>query len=191
MKIIFLDIDGVLNCEEAYNNGFCKYNKEINDFHYQTFYPKSKDLLNKLIENTGAKIVISSTWKHSGIEWLKKVWELEKMAGEIIDITPSFRSLTIKEDTSYTIPRGCEIDFWLISKKFSHINWDKNWQKEKILESSIDNYIIIDDDEDMLYEQRHHFIHVLPSPKNKEGFNEFYYKQALNILSKDVIKLNF
>lgn len=38
--------------------------------------------------------------------------------------------------------------------------------------SGVDNYIIIDDDADMLYGQKNHFVHVLPSPRNKDGFRE-------------------
>jgi hypothetical protein len=57
--------------------------------------------------------------------------------------------------------------------------------------SEVDNYIIIDDDSDMLYKQRNHFVHVLPSPRNKRGFNEEHYAQALDKLSKDVIDLNY
>jgi len=43
----------------------------------------------------------------------------------------------------------------------------------------------------MLYCQRSHFVHVLPSPRNKEGFNEAYYKEALIKLSKTIIDLNY
>jgi hypothetical protein len=32
---------------------------------------------------------------------------------------------------------------------------------------------------------------VLPSPRNKRGFNEKYYAEALEKLSKDVIGLNY
>jgi hypothetical protein len=58
-------------------------------------------------------------------------------------------------------------------------------------ESDLENYIIIDDDSDMLYGQRNHFVHVLPSPRNKDGFNEKYYKEALAKLSKSIIDLNY
>ena len=46
MKIIFLDIDGVLNCEAGYMGGFCVYDKGDKEMHDlgQSFYPPSKDL---------------------------------------------------------------------------------------------------------------------------------------------------
>jgi hypothetical protein len=191
MKIIFLDIDGVLNCENGFKDGFCNYRtmnvgSDEKD-HYQQFYPPSKKLINKLIEETNAKIVISSIWRHSGIEFMKRVWESEKMSGEIIDVTPSLRNSNIK----YTIPRGCEIDFWLDNTGFHRINWSKEEQLKYVEKSGVDNYIIIDDDSDMLYKQKEHFVHVLPSPRNKEGFNEEYYNKALNILNKNIVDLYY
>jgi hypothetical protein len=190
MKIIFLDIDGVLNCENAYRNGECQYQEWIwedgRKDHYQRFCVRSKELLNKLIDETGAKIVISSTWRHSGIEFMKKVWEIEEMSGEIIGITPSMRA------KGYNIPRGMEIQYYLENDlKFHHINWDKVIQQEYMDKSGVDNYIIIDDDSDMLYNQRKHFVHVLPSPRNKDGFNQHYYEIAKLMLEKTVIELNY
>jgi len=190
MKLIFLDIDGVLNCENAYRSGECKYQEWIwedgTKDHYQRFCVKSKELLNKLIDETGAKIVISSTWRHSGIEFMRKVWELEEMHGEIIGITPSLRS------NAMSIPRGMEIQYFLENDmKFHHINWSEEEQQKRIDESGIENYIIIDDDSDMLYGQRNHFVHVLPSPRNRDGFNEKYFEEALTKLNKTVIELNY
>jgi len=190
MKIIFLDIDGVLNCESAYRAGECQYQswtwEDGRPDHYQSYCVRSKNLLNKLIDETGAKIVISSTWRMSGIEFMKKVWELEEMHGEIIGITPSMRTSGIR------IPRGMEIDYYLEHDlNFDHINWDKQTQQEYIDKSGVENYIIIDDDSDMLYNQRNHFVHVLPSPRNRDGFNEKYYEEALEKLSKTVIDLNY
>jgi hypothetical protein len=192
MKIIFLDIDGVLNCEKAYRSGECNYVKwnweNGTEDHHQSFCSWSKELLNKLIDETDAKIVISSTWRSSGIEFMRKVWELEGMHGEIIGITPNFRG----DINGYNIPRGCEIEHYLEHDlKFNHINWDKDTQQKYMDRSGIENYIIIDDDSDMLYGQRNHFVHVLPSPRNKEGFNQKYYKEALSKLNKSVIDLNY
>ena len=197
MKIIYLDIDGILNCETAYKNGECKYVKH-NDLnsdnfknHHEAFYSKSKYWLNKLIKETGAKIVISSTWRGSGIEWLREVWKHEEMEGEIIDITPSFINVKLDKEP-YTIPRGCEIEYHLKNVLgFNHINWCKDTQQTYIDKSGVDNYIIIDDDSDMLYGQKNHFVHVLPSPRNKDGFGYEHYKLGKEILSKTVIDLNY
>ena len=190
MKIIFLDIDGVLNCESAYRNGECQYQEWIwedgRKDHYQRFCVRSKELLNKLIDETGAKIVISSTWRHSGIEFMKKVWKMEEMSGDIIGITPSLRTKGLH------IPRGMEIHYYLNNNlQFQHINWDEVIQQEYMNKSGVENYIIIDDDSDMLYGQRNHFVHVLPSPRNKDGFNQHYYEIAKSMLEKTVIELNY
>lgn len=189
MKVIFLDIDGVLNCENGYKGGFCKYVGDDN-FHYQQFYPPSKKFLNKLIEETKAKIVISSAWRISGIDRMRKIWKSEGMSGEIIDVTPSFRNLTFGEHNQ-TLPRGLEIDYWLRDHGFQQIFWSEEEQLKHLEETKIKNFIIIDDDSDMLYGQRHHFVHVKPSPRNKEGFNEENYEQASSILNKNLIDLYY
>jgi hypothetical protein len=192
MKLIFLDIDGVLNCENAYRAGECRYVEWVNhrgdNDHHQSFCTWSKEWLNKLIKETGADIVISSTWRHSGVEYMRSVWEHEKMEGNIIGVTPDFRW----KAEGYTPPRGCEIE-WYLNKVlgFNHINWDPTVQLGYMEKSGVENYIIIDDDADMLYGQRNHFVHVLPSPRNKDGFNESHYKQGLEMLQKTIIDLNY
>lgn len=191
MRIVFLDIDGVLNSQDAYKAGECKYVEWINDRgekdHHQSFCSWSKEYLNKLIEETEAKIVISSTWRMRGLDYMRKIWEIEEMKGEIIGVTPSFRG----DISGYNIPRGCEIEKWLEDRRFSHINWDPDLQEKYMIESGIENYIIIDDDSDMLYGQRNHFIHVLPSPKNTRGFTEEHYLTAKKILSLTVKEITY
>ena len=193
MKIIYLDIDGVLNCEEAYKSGECKYvehnDSKLDKNYHQKFYSKSKYWLNKLIKETDAKIVISSTWRKDGLDWLREVWKLEEMEGEIIDVTPVFYNI---ENFKYRVPRGCEIDYHLKNTLgFSHVNWSEEKQQEYMNKSGVENYIIIDDDSDMLYKQRNHFLHVLPSPRNKSGFGEEHYKLGKEMLNKTVIDLNY
>jgi len=183
-KIIFLDIDGVLNHQQAYADGDCGY-----DFNekYEKFSVVSKTLLNILIEQTGAEVVISSTWTGEGLERMQELWKLEGMSGSITGITPH---LSIK-GFGYT-PRGCEIDCYLREQSFYHINWSAEGQREVMVKSNIANYIIIDDDDsDMLYGQRNHFVHTMPAPRNLSGFNEKYYREALRMLSTDVIGLNY
>lgn len=189
MKIIFLDIDGVLNSE--------LFAREVKDFcyewpegtegigHHEKFCPRSKALLNSLIEKTDAKIVISSSWRLRGLEYMKTVWKLENMSGEIIGMTPILRG------DGFTVPRGVEIDRYLESIGFSHIFYNKDLQRKYMQSSGVENYIIIDDDPDMLIWQSAHFVNVLPAPRNIEGFNQKYYEQALSILSKNLIDIHF
>lgn len=194
MKIIFLDIDGVLNCENGYRNGHCidwkvPWSKEecrLTEEEYRTnwfdrFEPNSKQWISKLITDSGAKIVISSTWRKSGMGFMQKVWQVEEMPGEIIGLTPS-------SDHGF---RGLEIERWLRSQGFELIKWSKEKQQEYITASGIENYIIIDDDSDMTYNQRHHFVHVLDDPTNKDGFTERHYLQAKEILSKTIIEMMY
>ena len=70
MKIIFLDIDGVLNvyCESRDEYGCC-------------FHSHLVENLRILIEQTGAKIVIISTWRFSGLEIIKEMWEKRNLPG--------------------------------------------------------------------------------------------------------------
>lgn len=181
MKVIFLDIDGVLNCEKAFKDGYCRY-VDWEGGHHMAFYPPSKVPLNKLIQETGAKIVISSTWRSSGLEFMRNVWEQEDMKGEIISITPHLYFEGVNE----SVPRGCEIDKWLRDKGFRHVNWSEEIQKHYVDKSGIESYVIIDDDSDMLYKQRNRFVHVEPSPRNKMGFTIDHYRKAVEMLNKKI-----
>lgn len=57
MKLIFLDIDGVLNSERFYDN-----NKDM-DFYLQPFDPLSIACLKRIVEATDAKIILTSSWR--------------------------------------------------------------------------------------------------------------------------------
>ena len=189
-KIIFLDIDGVLNHETGYRNGNCKP-YELNGHIYETFDPTSKELLNKLIELTGADIVISSTWRSDGLGAMKKLWRHENMLGEVYGVTPSLCAAYSDNlpHGAISVPCGMEINAWLNSKGYRHINGNSMEQEKYMEQSKISQYVIIDDDSDMLYNQRKHFVHVLDWPSNVSGFNMHCYNKALAILSQTVIEL--
>ena len=91
-KIIFLDIDGVLNV-------YC----EGRDRFGCTFHKHFEDNLKWIIEETKAKIVISSTWRFSGLSVMQEMWEHRGLTGEVIDITPHIdickRGLVMKYPT--------------------------------------------------------------------------------------------
>jgi len=150
MKIIFLDIDGVLN---VIPQGHDKYGAK--------FHKHFEDNLKHIIEKTGAKIVISSTWRFGGLQEMKDMWKDRNLSGEIIGITP------------YTLEyrkRGEEIKEWL----------DNN---------PTEKYVIIDDDTDMLPEQKNNFVKTSDNI-NHTGYIDVGYgltkecaEQAISILN--------
>ena len=153
MKIIFLDIDGVLNHQiwfkKWYKGGKRTDTKE--QYNDSMIDPNSVALLNKIIEDTKAKVVISSSWrKNNTIESLQAILESKGFTGEIIGLTPVLY-FTGEKDYHYSVPRGNEIKAWLEINK--GILGDK-MSKVK--------YVIFDDDSDMLLWQRENFFWIDP-----------------------------
>ena len=153
MKIIFLDIDGVLNHQRFFKERFDakKQDKLLEkkdgklsiklkaDFYAEEIDPKSVENLNELIENTGAKVVISSTWRlGTEIETLQAILEKRGFVGEVIGKTPVGCGCC---------QRGNEIHKWLEDNR-------------DIVGEDGNNYVILDDDSDMLYWQRNNFVNV-------------------------------
>lgn len=163
MKVIFLDVDGVLNSENELmihrkKNGIkgCILYAEVED--------RPLKLLKEIVEKTSAKIVVSSSWRigceRSGRESVfgKSLYEklenrLKYFGMEIYDITPSLEAGT---------QRGDEIREWL----------SKN---------ETENFIILDDDSDMCeYVNTENFIHTT----YKHGLTEELKDKAIEILNK-------
>ncbi len=149
-------------------------------------------LLNKLVEATACKIVVSSTWRMGRpVESLQSILNQSGFIGEVIDTTPVFAHGLKSNDekiTQYTIPRGCEIEFWLKSKKFQRINWSKEKQLEYLEKSEVKNFVILDDDSDFLYNQREHFVKC---NAYKQGFNGDCLEKAIAILNMDLTQLYY
>lgn len=150
MKIIFLDIDGVLNhqlfFEEKKRSNIILGTSEIEDW----FDQRSVSLLKEIVDTTGAKIVVSSSWrKNRSLDQLKEIFhELGFKKDTVIDKTPVLY-FSSNEKYNYSVPRGCEIKAWM--------EMNKGIIGEKMSKVS---YVILDDDSDMLYWQRNNFIHV-------------------------------
>lgn len=125
MKVIFLDIDGVLN---VIGQGHDEYG--------QIFHKHLMDNLKRIIDETGAKIVISSSWRLSGLLAMQEMWKKRELAGEVIDVTPN---LTYGAGLKSSTPRGKEIQTWIDNNK-------------------IESYVILDDDTDMLPSQADYFV---------------------------------
>ena len=145
MKIIFLDIDGVLNSELFYKEKSqdkkCKGESKL-QFYGEMIDKRCIELLNSIIKDTDAQVVISSTWrKGRDISWLQSIFEARGFKYKILDKTPV---LYFHPDckTNISVPRGVEIYQWI-----------KNNPK-------VSRYVIIDDDSDMMYWQRENFFRV-------------------------------
>ena len=157
MKVLFLDIDGVLNSENwfAYRI-YCVKNNMVNilmnfvDTDDRNIKHKLTMLddraianLNRIIEETGCKVVLSSSWR-SCVEDENTLTEyLLKLKGfkyELYDVTPRLWF------NDFSIRRGEEIQLWM----------DKESEKNEI-----ESFVILDDvDFYMLPEQMNNFIHI-------------------------------
>jgi len=77
-KIIFLDIDGVLNCE-------------IDDIQneFEDISKRCVKMLNTIIKETDAKVVISSVWRNNRtVDQLQELLEKYGFEGEVVSKTP-------------------------------------------------------------------------------------------------------
>ena len=144
-KIIFLDIDGVLATPDYLKDG----NWALN--------PKKQELLSEILNKTGAKIVLSSSWRLHTIEETKAYMKEQGFlfVDDIIGITiRAYHYIDKSSKIHLSIPRGVEIQQWIDT----HIHSDngKNWERKKL---GVDyQYVILDDDSDMLFNQRNNFI---------------------------------
>lgn len=160
MKVLFLDIDGVMNSVQLAVMHH-RRNKDVPSLGgwdpYNEFCPISINNLVELLEKVpDLKIVVSSTWR-MGCDTVQKLQDIfnpipelhgQKIIQErIIDRTPVFRSG----------PRGNEIKHWL----------DNHPEVEK--------YAILDDDSDMLEEQRPNFF-------NTNGLHGFMWEDCERVL---------
>ncbi|MCJ7801479.1 MAG: HAD domain-containing protein [Candidatus Marinimicrobia bacterium] len=157
MKVIFLDIDGVLVTRNSMKYQYLNFPDDASI----RFSKNAVKNLNKLIRLTKAKIVISSTWRlfHS-LEELQNIFKKQRIRGEIISTT-SIERAPVEED----IPRGQKIADWLAQHP------------------EIEKYVIIDDDVQADCIQFHPFNCVETS--YKRGFSpEDRFNEALAILNE-------
>lgn len=117
MKIIFLDFDGVLTNVKSF--------KRHSGIHAKAD-PPTIAALNSIIERTGARIVVSSTWRLlfslPDLRGLLAEWG---MKGIVLDRTPEFPQR----------PRGDEIAHWI--------------EEYETRRGEIESFVILDDDGDM------------------------------------------
>ena len=117
-KIIFLDIDGVLQAYSSkrrfdnlcnipalqeeltakYHVDYTKYDKYDLGAVYYDWDPHALYLLKRILKETGARIVVSSDWRSAGIERLIDFFRLHGLNEYVVDVTEDF---TYKETGYY------------------------------------------------------------------------------------------
>lgn len=124
MKVIVLDIDGVLNSDAFLNRD--RVSDKDGDWvqwWLDYFDPAAVAVLNRLTGESGAVIVLSSTRRNwAGLEDLRMILGRAGVAAELLDKTPYLRGR----------PRGEEVQAWLDGNK-------------------VESYVILDDHDDMGY----------------------------------------
>lgn len=104
MKIVFLDIDGVLNSRS--------YDKR-RDWTKQTDIDETRlPLVKRIVDETGAKIVLSSTWR---THWSAKADLCDEDGRYINDVFARYglRIFDKTPDLGYSADRRDEIKHWL------------------------------------------------------------------------------
>lgn len=170
-RYLFLDIDGVLN--DSVSDRL-----DIMKDHFANWDDICTNTLNKIVEVTGAKIVVTSSWRpnlgnhEANLKWLRDVFTLRGFKYPENIIGQTIRGYKeVRNGSSIPIPRGVEIKHWLDrhvvypwheypkrSDEFKILNEDGSFKMMRHQEHNKDYvYAIIDDDNDMLLEHASSF----------------------------------
>ena len=163
IKYLFLDLYGVLVLD-----GY-----QANDDYGALFDAASVDNLAHIIEQTQAKIVITSSYRSMGMDWLHDLWKHRSMPFEIYSATPILERTQYEVvdaehiGSVYRIPeyyaKGLEIERWL------NTNAEGRYQ-----------YAILDDESYFLLGQAPHFVQTNPD----FGITDSVVSQVIDILNK-------
>lgn len=155
-KIIFLDFDGVIT---TLKSNWCLDVEKMM-------------LVKRICDETGAKIVISSSWRRYTLEQTiyAITTEMERVGAQpflypedVVGVTARMYAFKHgNKENHYGVFRGVEIEQWLSENR------------------EVTNYVILDDDSDMLLCQKKQFIktHAL------RGISERDVERAIRILNK-------
>lgn len=149
MKCIFLDFDGVLNTA-TYQQELLSSNLPQEDDYGRIFSPLAMDSLFRLVRTTGARIVVTSSWKGIyTLEELRQMWTDRGYEGTVDDVT-----------------RNGVSDEWLLSADLSALdNFNLPHPKgmeiaDYINNNDVEEFVIIDDEPIALKQHRNHLFLV-------------------------------
>lgn len=175
-KIIFLDVDGVIN-HTTWFNWAHQHPEFLKDGGHKNIDPNSVRKIVQICEETGAGIVMSSSWRWNNFEQtIKKLYGIR----DLRPILDRMIGVTVRTEERF---RGEEIKYFLNDCRKNHFNNEFNtWNplvKPKIKISNSPKYVILDDDCDMLEEQLQFFIHI----NDDIGISDEDVKNAIKILN--------
>jgi len=171
MKVLFLDNDGVICLSNNWGGRtkkWAKYRSENPDsskekkdapvsFRFDDFDTKSVKVLNEILEETGAEIVVSSDWKlHATLEELGDYYESQGIIKRPIDLTPNIGKCNWYNDIIWVWSPRWELEMIRVIeiKQYLHdhpeithwvsvddLNMGKNGEEWKD-EWAIDNFVL-------------------------------------------------
>lgn len=153
MKVIFLDFDGVIST----------YEKGMN------LDPEKVVLLEEILSSTGAKIVVTSSWRvgtRNAYEFVEKLFNFHRSRDKVSNVSLFVDSIYDVTDTMGN-DRGEEVQRWLDAH-----------------EDQIGQYVILDDENEYLDEQLFNFVQV----DHYEGLTHREVKLCIKMLNGERIE---
>jgi len=162
MKVLFLDVDGVLNSYTLIHKVHTDKHAMDKELWREEHVDKlAVRRLNKILELTGASVVVSSTWRkiHS-LHELRVILQRRgfKYPERVIDVTPELW----RDDAGNRLYRGHEIQAWL-----------DGFPKD------VTSFVILDDDADMV-----HLMPMLVKTSMETGLLDEHVDAAVAILNR-------
>ncbi len=88
MRVVFLDIDGVLNCH-SYLAGLAARVGAYDRNDHEMIDSVAVERLNRIVERAGAKVVVSSSWRWAHtLQVIARMLALRGFRGEAVGATP-------------------------------------------------------------------------------------------------------
>lgn len=156
-RYLFLDIDGVLNTIR-YSNFLVDHDEDEVDEDGALFDPEAVNNLASIVEKIpDLRIIISSTWRLKGWEWMQRLWKKRKLPGAIYSFTPVLEVVCFvdkinRKDSTSVYPYGAralEVNEWL--------------RLYAVQNSLTYKYVILEDVNDFLVMQQEHVIITDPN----------------------------
>ena len=136
MKVIFLDHDGVICLSTEWGGRFKKQREAGRKLsqsvaslpvmsRFDNFNKKAIKVLNEILEETGAEIVVSSDWKRwADVEEMGEYYESQGIKKKPIDFTPNLGQCT-----------------WYIGAYPAGFIWSREWELEQTRSIEIKQYL--------------------------------------------------